>query len=232
MVPGHHVFARANPHVEIGVDPGRGENSVVARDFSGGRGGLARRQRLNIGIVVDSPVKLPQKFAAVAAEIFPRIFSVQNQGNGQRAPDVDSLPDRANALVQILGRRIRIHAAVNEADQVRKIMIAKKSDHFPAAHAHAQRRIQFVRIVRHAGAVAAKPDTQRPPQDSFIRGKPLEPQFGGQGKRFIRYGSFRRPQPVGRLPENTLVVAARPRELFASVFRMAERGRGQRRTRD
>ena len=74
------------------------------------------------------------------------------------------------------------------------------------------------------------PDAQRAPQHAFIRGKPLEPQFGRDGKRFIGNGSLRGPQPVRRFSENSLVVAARPRELFASIFRMAERGRGQRRS--
>src|ERR1700692_1589981 len=106
-------------------------------------------------------------------------------------------------------------------------MVSKKSHHFPAAHANTQRRVQFVRIVGHAGAVAAEADTERPPQDAFIRGKPLEAQLRPKGKGLVRSHTLGWPKPLRRSPENTLVVASRARKLFASIFRMAESGRWQ-----
>ena len=110
-------------------------------------------------------------------------------------------------------------------------MIAEESDHFPSAHAHAQRRVESVGIVRHAVAVAAESNTQRPAEDAFIGRKPVEPQVRRERKRFVGNRSLRRPQPVRRPSENAFVVAARAYELLAGVFRMAEWGRGQRRAR-
>ncbi len=44
-----------------------------------------------------------------------------------------AIADRADAAVKILGRGFGAHAAVDEADQVREIMIAEKSGHLPLA---------------------------------------------------------------------------------------------------
>ena len=107
-------------------------------------------------------------------------------------------------------------------------MVAEKSNHLPAAHANTQRRVEFVRIGRHAGAVAAKSRAQRVPEHAFVGGKPLESEFGCDRQRFLGNRPFRRPQSVRRFPEHSLVVAARAHELLAGVFRMAKRGHGQR----
>src|SRR5579862_3138185 len=128
MVPRRDVFPRANPYIEIRADPGCRKNSVVSGNLSGCRGGLTRCQRLYIGIVVDFSVKLPQELAAIAAEILPRIFSVQDQRNCQWPPDMNPFSNHTNTLVKIIGCRISVHPAVDEAHQVRQIVIAKESD--------------------------------------------------------------------------------------------------------
>ncbi len=79
MFPRHHVLARTDPDIEIGVDPRRRKNAVVGGNFSCRGNRFACRQGTNIRIVVNPAVKLPQKFAAVAVVILPRIFAIENQ---------------------------------------------------------------------------------------------------------------------------------------------------------
>ncbi len=95
---------------------------------------------------------------------------------------------------------------------------------------HPQRRVKAIGIRGNALAIAAESDIQSAAEHAFVAAEPAEAEFGGDGKRFVRNRSFRRPQADGRRAEKPLVIGARPNELFAGVFGMAKRGAGQRRS--
>src|SRR5579872_5113115 len=64
--PRGDVFGVADPHVEICVDPGTGENSDVCRNVSSCSDGFACGQCAEVRIVFDAFVELTEEFAAVA----------------------------------------------------------------------------------------------------------------------------------------------------------------------
>src|SRR4029077_20933433 len=115
----------ANPDIEIGVDPGTGGDSLNRGDLVRVAQGFTDGERAYIRIAGNSSVKLAQKFAAVAGVILPGIFAIENQRQRQRDARLDAFGDRARAAVEVLRGGGRVHAAVYEADQIVKIMIAK-----------------------------------------------------------------------------------------------------------
>ena len=110
----------ADPDVEIGVDPRTGRDSLHRGDFARFAQGFADGEGADIRIARNAPIKLAQKFAAIAGVILPGIFAVENQRQSQRAARVHAFGDGADTAVEVLGGGDSVHAAVNEADQSRK----------------------------------------------------------------------------------------------------------------
>ena len=71
----------ADPHVEIGVNPGARKNLARHGDCSRGSNGFAGSECAKVGIGFDAPVKLSQEFAAVAWVILPSIFTIEKKTN-------------------------------------------------------------------------------------------------------------------------------------------------------
>ncbi len=220
----------ADPDVKVGIDPRTGRDSLHRGDFARFTQGFADGEGADVRVARNPPVELAQKFAAVAGVILPGIFAVENQRQGQRAARVHAFGDGADAAVEVFGGRARVHAAVNEADQIGKIMIAKDAGDFAFAETYSQRRVQAIGIRGHAFAVAAETDIQRAAEHAFVAREPAKAQFGGDGKRVVRDRAFRRPEADGRRAKEALVIGPRANELLAGVFRMAERGAWQRRS--
>ena len=139
---------------------------------------------------MDAPVKLPEKFAAVARIIFPGIFSVEEDRDGQRTAALHALREVPQPSVQVGRSRARIHPAVDKSNEVRKVMVAEHPGHLPLAQTQTQRRIQPLGIGRDVRGVARETHVQRPPQNAFIGGKPPEAEFRGERQRLIGNGTF------------------------------------------
>src|SRR5258708_17152107 len=123
--PGGDVFGMADPDVEIGVDPGSGENSGGGGKIAGGANRFRRSDRAEILIAPDACIKLAEKSAAVPRVVFPGIFAVEKKTNGQRLIARHALSEMAHAIVKIGSSGFGVHAAVDETDEVREMVIAK-----------------------------------------------------------------------------------------------------------
>src|ERR1700733_8086437 len=157
-------------------------------------------------------------------EIFPGIFAVKDDGNRERAPGVNAIADGAQTLMQIFGGSHGAHAAVNESDEIRKHVIAKKSHDFFSISQHAQRRIHAAGIFWNPAAVAAKSAAERASENAFVCAEPLEALFGGEIERLIGNRTFRRPQSGRRAAKKFFVIVARAAQLFGGVIRISKRG--------
>src|SRR5947207_13000793 len=78
VVPGLIVFRSADPRVEVGVKPGAWGQRMQQIDIAVARDCLRDRKRLDGGIVLQSFVEAPQKFASRLGVILPGVFAVQN----------------------------------------------------------------------------------------------------------------------------------------------------------
>src|SRR6516225_4738146 len=99
-------------------------------------------------------------------------------------------------------------------------MVAEKAGDGLTASIDSPWLVQTLRICRQAMSIPKKSDVQRAAKDSFIRAKPFEPLFGGDGQRLIRDGAFRRPQSCWGNAKHALMIFARTPQLLAGVFRM------------
>src|ERR1700730_9484906 len=115
-----------NPHVEVCVDPRRGENSVGGGDFLCGSDGFASGQRAKILVLLNALVEFAQEFAAITRVILPRIFAVEKEADGQRLLAGHAFAKKAQATVEVGGSGFGVHTAVNETDQIGKMVIAKQ----------------------------------------------------------------------------------------------------------
>src|SRR6266446_6774906 len=123
--PCGNIFGVTDPDLKIGVDSGGGEVSADSRNFLGGGDGSVGGQRAEILIILNTFVKFAQEFAAVAGVIFPGIFAVEKQADGQRLLARDAFAEKTQTSVQVGGSGFAVHAAVDEADQVREMVVAK-----------------------------------------------------------------------------------------------------------
>src|SRR5258708_27195495 len=142
-----------------------------------------------------------------------------------------ALSDGSDSVVQALRSGLGIHAAVNEAHEIREVVVSKKSNHFAPADTHAQWRIKFVSVGRHTGAVAPKSHSKRVPENSLVRSEPFESEFGRDRQGLLGNRTLRRPQSIWSTPEYSLMIPARAYELLACILRMAKRRHRQRRPR-
>src|SRR5260370_31900870 len=115
----------ANPHIEIGVDPGSGENPWSAGKRSGGGNRFGRRKGAKILIALDARIKLAKKRTAVPRVVFPGIFAVEIKANGEGLIARHVFSQVAHAIVKVGCSGFGVHAAVDETDTIRKMAIAK-----------------------------------------------------------------------------------------------------------
>src|SRR5271170_6402456 len=116
--PGSHVFLAADPDVEICVDPRGRENTVRCGYVGRRRDGFGSGQGAEILVVADPAIKLTQKLPAIARVIFPSIFAVQKEANGQGFVGADRFAQMPEPSMQIGRAGDAVHAAVDKADQV------------------------------------------------------------------------------------------------------------------
>ena len=208
----------ADPHVEIRVDPGSGENSSGGGNFAGGGNGFAGGQRAEILVALDASVKLAEEGASVSGVVFPGIFAVQKKTNREGLIAVHGFSEMAHSNVEIRRGCFGVHAAVNKTDKVGQVVIAKQSRNAISAQLHAPGFVEAIGISGNAISIAEKSDIQRAAKDSLVRSKPLKSFFRGNRQRLIRDGAFGRPQPGGLPAKNSFVIFARTPQLFARIF--------------
>ncbi len=203
--PCGHVFAVANPNIEIRVNPGSGENPRVGWNVARRGNRLGRSERPEILISLDAPVKFAQKLAAIPRIVFPGIFAIEKQAHREGLSGLHVFSKRSKPAMQIRGGILAIHAAINETDEIGKVVIAKKSrDRFPP-ELHAQWFVQTFRIRRNPLGITKESSVQRSAENTFIRAKPLKSFFSGDGQRLIRNRAFGRPEPRGLRSKHALV---------------------------
>ena len=127
----------------------------------------------------------------------------------------------AKTAVQIRGGILAIHAAINETDEIGKMVIPEESRHRFSTKLHAQRLVKTIRIGRNALRIAKESRVQRSAKYAFIRAEPLEAFLGGDGQSLIGNGAFRRPESRGLHAEHAFVIFACAPQLFARILRMA-----------
>src|SRR5256885_12293222 len=111
------------------------------------------------------------------------------------------------------------------------MMVAEKTGDALPTDRELPRPIESFRIRRQSACLPKKTEIQRSPKNAFVGPEPLESFFGGDGERLVRYGTFRRPQTVGRRAEYALVIVPRPTQLFPRILGTAISATRQRRRR-
>src|SRR5690242_18086994 len=133
--------------------------------------------------------------------------------------------------MEVCGSRFGIHAAVNEADQIGEMMIAKQTRDSSIAELQSPRFIETVRVGGHTAGISEKSHIQSPAQHAFICAEPLKAFFCCDGKSLIRNRPFRRPKSCGLRSKDALMIFAGTAQLLARVFWLAigaaRQGRGR-----
>ena len=207
-----------DPDVEIGVDPRRGENSRCDGNFTSGGDGFAGGEGPEILVALDAPIKLAEKGAAVARIVFPGVFAVEKKTNRKRLIAQHGFSQLAHAIVEIRRSGFGVHAAINEADEIGKMVVTEQTGNSVRGELHLPGSVEPIGVGGNAIAVAEESDVERAAKDSFIGSKPAKALFGGDGERLIGNRTFGRPQAGGLRAKNSLVILARKTQLFARIF--------------
>ncbi len=173
-LPRGDVFGVSDPHVEIRVDPGSGENAAVRGHVLRRSDGFGCGERAEVLIARDAPVKFTQEFATVARVIFPGVLAIQKKTDREGIRALRAFTEIAQLFVQILRGGFRVHPAVDEADQIGELMIAKESGDRIARDLHAPRFVQTLGICRDARGIAEETNVERSSENPFVGTEPLE----------------------------------------------------------
>src|SRR5579859_895865 len=152
--PCRHVLGMADPDVKVCVNPGRRKNSGARRNVARCGDGFAGSERPDILICLHAAVEFAQKLAPVPRKILPGIFAIEKNANRQRLGRLHPLAKIPKLAVKVRSCVFSAHPAVDEADEVREMMVAKKSGHWLATELHVKRLIEPVGICRQSFRVA------------------------------------------------------------------------------
>ena len=112
------IFLRADPDVEVRVDPGTGEDVIdlVRLHF---RERFRHGQCAYPGIVGNAAIELAQKRAAIFFVVFPGVFAIQDDGH-QRIPAAgnNAMAILADAIQKMVRCFHRTHSGVDETDEI------------------------------------------------------------------------------------------------------------------
>src|SRR5207245_4287617 len=134
----------------ICVDPRCREYSAGGWNLAGSGNGFAGGQCAEILVALDSSVKFAEEGAPVARVVFPGVFAVEEKTNGERLIRPDSLAETAHSIVEIGGGRLGIHAAVDEANEVGQVVVAKQPRDAVGPHLYLQGVVEAVGICMNA----------------------------------------------------------------------------------
>src|SRR5215472_632745 len=125
--------------------------------------------------------------------------------------------------MQVRSGRLRLHSAVDKADQVRKMVIAEQPGDGLFAELNAPGLEQTVGIGWNAVRIAKEAHIQRPAKHAFIRAEPLKTFLGCDGKGLMGDGALGWPNACWLHAKRFLMILARELQLLAGVFGPAER---------
>src|SRR6516225_6307236 len=103
QVPCPVIFLRADPDVEVGIDPGARHN-VGERSRLYEVQGLAGSYTADFRVALEQIIELSEKRPAVLAIELPRVFTIENQRN-HRLAVTQAASSRPNSIQQRDGRR-------------------------------------------------------------------------------------------------------------------------------
>ena len=168
---------------------------------------------------MDASVKLAQEHATVPLVVFPGIFAIEEKTNREGLIALYGFSEMTHSTVEIRRGGFRVHAAVNEADKIGQMVIAKQTHNAISSQLHAPGFVKALGIGRNAISVAEEGDVERAAKDTFICSEPLKSFLRGNGQRHVRYRAFGRPHPRGLHAKNSFVILAGKSQLFARIFR-------------
>lgn len=116
-----------------------------------------------------------------------------------------AIADCADAAVQVFRRGYRTHAAVDEPNKVRYVMIAKESENILASTLQFPGSVKIGAVFRITFRVAPEAYIARAAQHAFVRREPFEVEVHGDFQSLIGDGTFGGPESGGRLAKHTLV---------------------------
>ena len=155
----------------------------------------------------------------------PRRFAIEDDGDDCILPAVEQRLCRALDVVeQVVGRILRGHAGVDEADQVGNRVVAEDHMHGRGTVLVAVDGVEaFGEMSREpALAITCQEQASRAAQDSFVGCYPTHPEAGGNGNRLVRYAALGRPHALWADPEHLLVQIKPALDLLARILGMAK----------
>src|SRR5438477_10670598 len=81
IVPGFVVLGRANPHIEICMDPRTRSQRIERAEISMALDSFGHSYSFHRGIILQRIIKSPQKFAAGFRIVFPGVLAIENDCN-------------------------------------------------------------------------------------------------------------------------------------------------------
>ena len=223
LAPGPLVVGVPDPDVEVGVDPGAGKDRHELPRRHGA--GLGHRHGPQFGVRRETAIEGAQKRAAAALEMFPGVLPVEDDR------DERVLAARAIAVApagfhqpvhEIVGGRLGVPARIAEADEIGQGVIAEHGGDRGVPRPDAVRRVQPLRLLHLAAAVAGEGHVERARKNQLVGGEPLEAGGHRQRNHRVRYRAFRRPQTDGGRAEQALVVTGRACQLLGRILGVNE----------
>src|SRR5580692_1280613 len=119
IIPRAVVLGSADPHVEVGIDPGAGKQRGELAEVTMTGNRLGYRDRFDPRFALQSVIEAAKEFAARSRVIFPGIFAIQNDRyNGVSSLTDNRLRGLLDVVDEVVGSILRGHSRVNESDQI------------------------------------------------------------------------------------------------------------------
>jgi len=123
-----------------------------------------------------------------------------------------------------------VHAAVDETDEVREVVVAEKAGDGAVGQLDAIGLVQTLGIGGQAAGVSKKSDIEGAAEHAFIGAEPLKAFLHSNSERLIGHGAFRWPQAGGLGAEDAFVIFAGAAQLLPCIIRLTKRAARQRRS--
>src|SRR6516225_5945734 len=111
-----------------------------------------------------------------------------------------------DAAVEIGSRPMRVHAGIDEANEVRQFVVTEEYLDFAPIGNEAVGTVELVCPRNIAFTEAVEANLHRSAEHALICRCPLKPLLGGHAQHFVRHAPFARPEATRPPAENPLVV--------------------------
>ena len=188
QVPGLIVFGRANPYIEVRVDPRTGNETRQRAEVFVTRDRLAHGDGLDRRIALETIVEATQKLTSRLRVVFPGIFAIENHRDNGVFASVQHRPrGLTNGVEQMVGGVVRRHAGIHKTDEVRQCVIAEQHVHPGVTFSVAVNVVKLLGTVwvQAAMSIASECVTDASAQDTFVGGHPLDSLLVGEGEHLF-----------------------------------------------